>query len=338
MIHVSAPGRLHFGMMGPLAGASGLSLGDVVPGVRRFGSVGLMIEHPGIRLRVEPARAPAGSWSADGPLAERALAFARSFAQTVPSDLARPAHLHIERAVPEHAGLGSGTQLALSVARALASAWELPSLDAVELARRVGRGRRSAIGVHGFERGGFLVDGGKGTAEALAPLLIRSTFPDPWRVVLVVPPGGSGLHGPDEHQAFEQLAAARGTEWQSVLPRTDALCRLVLLGMLPALAEGDPDAFGEAVHEFNARAGEAFAPVQGGIYAGPLVAEVVAFVRRQGVRGVGQSSWGPAVFAVVADEERGVDLARRLGDRFALQALVTRASERGATVSPTGDR
>ena len=80
------------------------------------------------------------------------------------------------------------------------------------------------------------------------------------------------------------------------------LCRLVLLGMLPALAEHDLEAFGEALYDFNCRAGEPFAPVQGGVYAGPRIAEVVAFVRQQGVRGVGQSSWGPTVFAVTEDE------------------------------------
>jgi beta-RFAP synthase len=316
MIRVTAPSRLHFGLLSLSA--------EVGVGLRRFGSVGLMIEAPGISLRVESA----GSWAASGPLAERALTFALTFAQTVPPEVARPLHLHLERAVPEHAGLGSGTQLALSVARALALAWELPALDAVELARRVGRGRRSALGVHGFECGGFLVDGGKSDSDSLAPLLIRWSFPRPWRVVLALPPGSAGLHGPGERDAFAQLAE------QPDLARTDALCRLVLLGILPALAEGNLDTFGEAVHEFNTRVGEAFAPVQGGTYASPLVAEVVEFVRRQGVRGVGQSSWGPAVFAVVGDEERGTDLARRLAERFGLQAgqqvLVTASSERGA--------
>ena len=71
--------------------------------------------------------------------------------------------------------------------------------------------------------------------------------------------------------------------------------------MVPALIEKDLEVFGEAVYDFNARVGEAFAPVQGGIYADSRIADVIGFVRRQGARGVGQSSWGPAVFAVVDD-------------------------------------
>ncbi len=116
---------------------------------------------------------------------------------------------------------------------------------------------------------------------------------------------------------------------------TDAQCRLALLGMLPALAEGDLDGFGEALFDFNARAGEVFAPVQGGIYASPEVADLVAFIRSRGVRGVGQSSWGPTVFAVVASENAARELARalRLRSGAACHVLVTRAADRGAAMT-----
>src|SRR5207248_2034095 len=102
----------------------------------------------------------------------------------------------------------------------------------------------------------------------------------------------TGLHGLAEGQAFERLSR------QAVASaRTDALCRLVLLSLLPALAERDVAAFGEALYEFNRLVGEAFVPVQGGVYAGPRVEALVSFLRGQGVRGVTQSSWGPAVCA-----------------------------------------
>jgi predicted sugar kinase len=113
---------------------------------------------------------------------------------------------------------------------------------------------------------------------------------------------------------------------------------LVLLGILPALVEGDANAFGEALYEFNVKVGEAFAPVQGGIYAGPRIAERIAFVRGQAVRGVGQSSWGPTVFAVVADAERALELAAQLRQRFVLSeaaVLVTQACNHGARLNVT---
>jgi beta-RFAP synthase len=325
MIGLTAPARLHFGLLSlPAEGEDRWPdrHGRPVLPVRHFGGAGLMIENPALRLHAEPA----SGWSAEGPLAERALAFARQFAQTVPDGALSPWRLVVESAPPEHCGFGTGTQLGLAVARALAAG--LPGLDAVELARRVGRGHRSGLGVHGFARGGFLVEGGKRAPDQVAPLLAHRPFPEPWRVVVAVPPGQGWVHGDRERRAFQSLLGR-----ERPAGGVDVLCRLVLLGMLPALAEQDEEAFGEALYDFNARAGEAFATVQGGTYGGPQVAELIAYARRQGARGVGQSSWGPAVFAVVGDEGRADHLARRLRRQFDLnpaQVFVTRACNRGA--------
>ncbi len=329
MTRVRTASRLHFGLFALPAeeltpGYWPNALGQPVLPARRFGGAGLMVHAPGLRLRV--AAAPA--WSAEGPLAERALAFAQTFARTLPSP--RPQRLVIEHGPAEHMGLGTGTQLGLAVARALAAAHGLGDLGAAELARRVGRGRRSALGVHGFEEGGFLVEAGKRGGEPVAPLAARAAFPEAWRVVLVLPPWGRGLHGAAESQALGRLDAER---WP--LERTDALCRLVLLGMLPALAESDVAGFGEALYDFNRRVGEAFRPAQGGVYAHPRCAELVDCVRRQGVPGVGQSSWGPAVFAVTGDEDRAGHLARELRQAFGLapeEVLVTQGCNGGAEV------
>jgi beta-ribofuranosylaminobenzene 5'-phosphate synthase len=330
MIRVTAPARLHFGLLSlPAEGEDFWPDRQGTPAlpVRRFGGVGLMVESPALRLRVEPAPA----WSAEGPLAERALAFARCFAQAVPDGSLPPHRLVIESAPPEHCGFGSGTQLGLAVARALAVAAGLPDLDPAELARRVGRGLRSALGVHGFDKGGFLVEAGKRSPDELAPLVARLPFPEPWCVVLAVAPGEQRVHGDREWLAFHDLRGRPGRA-----SAADALCRLVLLGMLPALVERDAEAFGEALYDFNARAGEMFAAVQGGTYGSPGVAESVAFARRQGVRGVGQSSWGPAVFAVVEDVGRADHLATGLRRQLGLdpaQVFVTRACERGADLA-----
>jgi beta-RFAP synthase len=285
-----------------------------------------MIEAPGIRLTATTA----ADWSADGPLADRALEFARRFAATLPAGQGCPQHFRIEQATPEHAGLGTGTQLGLAVARAIAVASGLPGMEAAELARRIGRGARSALGVHGFAQGGFLVEGGKRIQDELAPLVTRLAFPEAWRVIVALPPGLPGVHGNEEALAFAQLY-----DRPAALARTEALCRLVLLGMLPALVERDLDAFGEALHDFNRRAGDVFAGIQRGPYAGLAVTELVQFFRSQGVRGVGQSSWGPAVFAVVGSDELGQELKRRARKQFGLEdsaVWVSRVCDRGATV------
>jgi beta-ribofuranosylaminobenzene 5'-phosphate synthase len=308
MTRVTAPSRLHFGLFHVPAG------GDD-PTTRAFGGVGLMIDRPGVVVSVRPA----ASWQFEGSLASRAQLFAHRFLARH-SDPPQPLQVLVERTPPEHVGLGVGTQLGLAVGKALAVEAGEADMTAPELAVRVGRGERSAIGVHGFDRGGLIVEPGKAAGEPLSPLLTRVLLPDDWRVVVFTPGASGAWHGGREREAF----ARAGTS-----PRppglTDALCRVALLGMLPAAVAGDLDGFGEAVHEFNRRAGEPFAAAQGGAYAGPDVEALIAAVRGRGVRGVGQSSWGPSVFAVVGSADAADGLVAEL--RGTARGWVARPSD-----------
>ena len=58
---------------------------------------------------------------------------------------------------PEHAGLGSGTELPLSVAAGLNAFWGLPARRRRNWAER-GPGSRSAVGTYGFVFGGLIVE------------------------------------------------------------------------------------------------------------------------------------------------------------------------------------
>ena len=78
---VWTPSRLHFGLLS-LAGEGEAwpdRRGERVLPARRFGGVGLMVERPGVHV----AASAAAAWSADGPLAEPALALALRFAEAV---------------------------------------------------------------------------------------------------------------------------------------------------------------------------------------------------------------------------------------------------------------
>lgn len=310
MIRVTTPARLHFGLFVPEPEPTPwfASDGEALP-VRRFGGVGLMVRDPALVLRAEPA----SGWSATGPLAERALRFAERVAEAL-NHAGPPLALTIEQAMPAHAGLGSGTQLGLAVAKAVSLAWGRDATVA-DLARWSGRGLRSGIGVHGFARGGFLIDGGKATPDGPSLLLGRYDFPDEWAILLIRPPGHERMHGPAEVDAFARLPATSDVA---------GLSRLVLLGLLPALLERDLATFGAALHEFNRKAGEAFAPVQGGPYASPQIAGLVAELRAMGLHGVGQSSWGPTVFAV-AERDRVARLVAHLASR-SVETVVTSAA------------
>ena len=214
--------------------------------------------------------------------------------QTLPEDARRPLRVLIEQAPPEHAGLGAGTALGLAVARAITTELGFPHLSAVELAAAVGRGERSAVGVHGFDRGGLVWEAGKLTGETVSPLIERVALPADWRVLVFLPAGAGGWHGSAEKQAFATTAGTR--------PDTAAeLVRLVEQDILPAAKANDVQAFGAAVTAYNRLAGEPFRDAQGGGYASPEAEALINELLAAGLPGAGQSSWGPGVFAVAGD-------------------------------------
>jgi predicted sugar kinase len=152
-------------------------------------------------------------------------------------------------------------------------------------------------------------------------------FPKEWRIVLVLPPWQPGIHGLEERQAFGEL--------QEIPGRAEVLCRLLLMEVIPALSGDDFAAFSESLHHFNRLAGEAFATIQGGPYANARVAELIAFLRGLGVKGVGQSSWGPAVFALAEDRQRAGWLVGQVRDHYGLtnsQVWSVSAGDGGAKV------
>jgi beta-RFAP synthase len=296
---VEAPARLHFGLL-DLRGALG----------RRFGGIGAAA--PGVGVRV--AASLAGDLRADGPDAARAQDFARRFLAHY--GLPGGARLVVERAIPAHSGLGSGTQLALAVARALAELHGVSGM-ATDLARAVRRAKRSAVGTWTFAGGGFVVEGGRRPAdeEQVGPLLARVPFPETWRCVLAVPNATPGVSGDAEARVFAELPAPDERDVERV-------SFLVLMAMLPAIIEGDLASFGAALSEVQEINGRWFSAAQGGMFAAGASTEIVRVMREHGAPGVGQSSWGPAVYAVVDGDDAANALVRRVQDAMAVHVAL----------------
>ena len=297
-VFVEAPARLHFGVL-DLRGDLG----------RRFGGIGAAVPSPSLLLEA----APAATLSVDGPPGEatRALEFARRFLAKHGVDGAR---LCLHRTIPTHAGLGSGTQLALAVARALAELHGLPT-EVTSLARAVDRGRRSAVGTWTFAHGGFVLEGGRRPGDpGVAPLLAHLPMPSAWRCVVVVPQGKPGLTGEEEAAAFARLRAPDAHAVERV-------AHLVLMQILPAVAEADLPRFGAALTQVQEITGGWFAEAQGGVFA-PASAALVRRLSEWGACGVGQSSWGPAVYGMVGDAVQAATLAARARDAIGDRGIV----------------
>ncbi len=315
LIEVSTPARLHLGFLD-----LGASLG------RRFGSIGLAINSHQTVIRVTGAKSLTVSGIDNKVVVSKITELAERFikhCQPALNNTTTLPNLTVVELIPEHAGLGSGTQLALTVGRALAEFYKLP-LSTAEIASIMARGQRSGIGINTFDHGGFVVDGGLGENSLLPPMLINMPFPAEWRVLLIFDPQYQGVHGEAETQAFKQLPDFPKANSQSI-------CQLTLMQLLPALAEQNIDAFGSAVTEIQALIGAHFAPVQGGLFTSPNVAELVEQARQAGHQGIAQSSWGPTGCVFVDSDTAAKQLQQHLqtycAQHTALKDIVINISE-----------
>lgn len=316
-IHIQTGARLHFGLLAVQA-----------PSGRNFGGVGLMVDAPGCQLSVTTSAED--EVLASDEIVPRLIEWRNRYRERCPTEH-RPSacSINVVQAIPGHSGLGSGTQTALALAAALSKLGDENDVPAIELARRVGRGLRSALGIHGFNQGGFLVEAGKQISDEISPLINRIAVPSEWRLLLVAPRDNRGLSGESERAAFAKLAPMSDA-------MTDRLCRITLMELIPAMQTGDFDGFSESLSEFGRLNGEYFAPIQGGVFADSRMNDIATHLRSTGCRGVGQSSWGPTLVGLCRNEldaaERQRDLLRSLA-HLNFDARIVKPLNSGATVS-----
>jgi beta-RFAP synthase len=312
-VSVTTTARLHLGFLDMHGGLG-----------RRFGSLGLSLQEPSTRLTLERASS-LEVMGEEAPRIEKLLGIlAQEFGWH------EPVRVRVEATIPAHAGLGSGTQLALALGMARGALAPNP-ITLRQLANTLDRGNRSGIGIGAFQEGGFLLDGGRGPGDTLPPIISRLPFPETWAVMLLMDPQHVGIHGEAEKAAFAALP-----EFPQALAQR--LCHLTLMQALPAVIEANLPALGAAIGEIQERVGDHFAPAQGGRYTSPLVAQALQFLATNGVTCLGQSSWGPTGFAVVESASRAQDLVlalrQSLPENSTLKMLVTHGRNAGAEISP----
>ena len=325
-VEVRSPARLHLGMM---------AFGS--PQVRSFGGVGVMVDRPGTVVRVRRA----ARFEARGPQAERAVMFARACAQAWGLHDAACA-IEVVAAPRSHVGLGSGTQMGLAVAAAIRHLFvhqpedDLPDAPAhplqpepdeaehemvfdvresLELARTVGRGRRSCVGVYGFSRGGLIVEAGRtvpatvpvedDATREFSPMVARVRLPSAWRCVVIIGRDAVGLSGEAEKAAFSTLPPVP----QEV---SAELARIALLELLPAAVEGKFVDFSAAVRAYGRMAGKPFEAASQHLPYAAATDNLIELLGELGTLGAAQSSWGPAVMACCESLDAAGELIDRL--------------------------
>jgi beta-ribofuranosylaminobenzene 5'-phosphate synthase len=310
-VTIKTPARLHLGLV-DMNGELG----------RLFGGLGVGIDHPNVVVEAQTA----SDLKITGQDVQKAAQIADRFFSAYP--VPKKVHLNVVEAIPCHVGLGSGTQFSIAVAVALAKVLGVKA-SVPELSVAVGRAKRTSVGTSIFQYGGFVVDGGKNMkTQTLPPLIYRQPFPTEWRFIVAIPTQHKGLSNSEENHAFDKL---------TVQPAEDVgqISRLIMLKLLPALAERDIESFGDALTKTQVLIGNHFAQSQGGTYSSQACADCIEFMKQNGAHGVGQSSWGPALYAVVKQEDAKTVLAKvkaYLRSGVGGEAFIAKANNKGATI------
>lgn len=322
---IDAPSRLHLGLL-DMNGALG----------RIDGGIGLALNEPRILLsarRSDTFQAEGG----DADSRERILSAAAAVSHSL--HLPGAAEFTLQSHYPGHVGLGRGTQLALATACALCHLYghECHTRD---LALMTGRGGTSGIGTASFDSGGFLLDGGHSFGESLdksaflpssasigvrpPAVVLRHDFPKAWKVLLVIPDIPQGASGGAEKEMFSRFCPVP-------LEEVRELCHLVLVSLLPALAEEDLDLFGSAVNRMQELG---FKKIENRLQPS-RVGDLLQAMRDAGAAGAGLSSFGPAMYAFGEGNMQDMESAARefVPSIGGGHTLITEARNSGARIT-----
>ncbi|VVB90535.1 Beta-ribofuranosylaminobenzene 5'-phosphate synthase [uncultured archaeon] len=236
--------------------------------------------------------------------------------------------INIEKDYPSHIGMGSGTQAALAAGMAVNRLFDL-NLTVREIALEVGRGGTSGIGVAAFEKGGFILDGGHKFSEKKAflpsaasrlppaPILLRKDFPDVPIVVAI--PQQKGASMKNEVNIFQK-------ECPVPLREVEELSHIILMTLLPALAEKDIASFGSSINDIQELGFK-----KREVALQPVSKVLMKLLNEGGAYGAGMSSFGPTVYAFGEDAEE----LRKIAGEFlgsTGQVFITKARNKGAKI------
>lgn len=332
-IRITAPGRLHFGLI------------DMNGGLGRVdGGIGAAIAKPDIVVSAEFGEnlEVAGTDRADEIL--NAVNKLRDYAnkELNVSTFNENIKINVEHQVPAHSGLGSTTQLRLAAAKAVSELNKI-TIPARELSKVVGRGGTSGIGTGVFERGGFILDGGHSFGAGKekesflpssvskappAPVLARYALPEDWYFVLVIPEVRSKVYGQREVNIFHKFCPIPAED-------VEKISRLVLMKILPAVIERDIESFGSGLAGMQ-EAG--FKKMEVSLQ-NKIVVELIGILNKVSF-GSGMSSFGPAVYALACGRKHADEVANEArefltylaGDNVKFEIFITTANNSGACI------
>lgn len=315
MVKILTPSRLHITLIDLNA-----SMGRV------DGGVGITLDEPSMQFSAEMADDVIVTGCDE--LASRIEESARA----VIGEEELGIKINVDKTFPFHVGLGSGTQASIASGMAVNVLYDM-GLTIREIARLVGRGGTSGIGVASFELGGFILDGGHAFSDKGAftpssaskvpppPVLLRRDFPD-WDIVLAIPEI-KGVYDSEEVNIFKR-------ECPIPIEEVQAVSHIILMKMLPALFEEDVVEFGRSISDIQKTG---FKKRELSLQH-PLIGDLMEVMRQGGAYGVGMSSFGPIVYAITDSPKQIRDDLERVFKESSVsgEAIIVSARNEGARI------
>ncbi len=183
-----------------------------------------------------------------------------------------------------HIGLGSGTQLILSVEELITKFYKLDIS-----ANIFNRNFRSGIGLNCYKKGGFIIDAPKNNLSK-SEIIFQSRFPKEWKAILMFDNKKRGLHGKSEQKFFASNSSENLRK---------NLSDVMLNELIPSVIYNDFKIFAESLTKFQRLNASFYSKIQKSLYLSNDINKVVNHISKQFIVGCGQSSWGPTSYMFV---------------------------------------
>lgn len=288
------------------------------------GGIGIALENPCFKIKFKESKR--FEISASKELEERIRRikqrFFDYFSKKEKKELKDNLRISVIESYLQHVGLGSGTQLALAVAKAFSDFNKIEA-SIRELAISTKRGGTSGIGVAAFEAGGFIMDAGHtikekpeflpSSASEAKPANVIARYDFPWELLVLIPQGKK-VYEKREVSIFKKYCPIKITEVRK-------LCHIILMKALPSLLDRDIESFGESINEIQKTG---FKKIEVSLQSRE-VKRILKICQRYSF-GAGLSSFGPSIYCIGFDEEKIRDKVENA------MIIRTKANNRGAFI------
>ena len=206
-----------------------------------------------------------------------------------------------------HVGLGSGTQITLSIIRAIDLLCKL-GLSHEEISKLSKRGKRSGTGLGLFYKGGLVVDACK-KENHYPKMLLNLSFPKDWRVIVLNDSEVVGKSGKPEEIFFKDVKKISDN-------MSYKLSSILFRGIIPSIIYQDFDLFTKNIQDFQKTTHKYYSSNQKSLFASEIIFKVIKYLSKNNVNGVGQSSWGPLSYIFTKSDDDAKKIINMIESKF----------------------